>query len=358
MSLWKTPMASDYKEDMVILNYPFLRVWVLSMGILAVALPFIASDYHLHIVNLGYLATISAIALNIVTGYTGLISLGTGGFLCAGAFVVAILSKELHTPFWINILTAAITGGLLGFIAGLPALRLKGIYLLLSTLAIHFLIVYMCGQYQIRRGYIGGIPIGDPVLGFGFTLGNTLRWYFFLLLTLYAVTVFCLNLERSRIVRAWIALRDKDVVANILGVNIGYYKLLSFTFSSAMISVAGGLSAYYNHFVAYEEYTIWVSILYLAMIIIGGAASIAGSYFGAFTVVLLPFLLHWIIELLNLSMRVELYFSAVEQSVFGLIMILFLLFEPKGLIGIWRLRMRPYFELWPFRYRRAIATRR
>jgi branched-chain amino acid transport system permease protein len=172
------------------------------------------------------------------------------------------------------------------------------------------------------------------------------------------VTVFCLNLERSYIARAWVALRDKDVVANILGVNIGYYKLLSFTFSSALISVAGALSAYYNHFVAYEEFTIWVSIFYLAMIIIGGAASIAGSYFGAFTVVLLPFTLHWLIELLPLSMSVELYFSAIEQSIFGLIMILFLLFEPKGLMGIWRLRIRPYFELWPFRYRRAIATRR
>ncbi|MEW6669479.1 MAG: branched-chain amino acid ABC transporter permease [Thermodesulfobacteriota bacterium] len=358
MSLWKNPVASRYEEDMVILNYPLLRIWVHSMGILALALPFILSDYHLHIVNLGCLATISAIALNIVTGYTGLISLGTGGFLCAGAFVVAVLSKELQSPFWINILAAALTGGLLGFIAGLPALRLKGIYLLLGTLAIHFLIVYACGRYQILRGHIGGIPIQDPDLGFGFVLGNSIRWYFFIVLALCAVTLFCLNLERSHVVRAWIALRDKDVVANILGVNIGRYKLLSFTFSSAVISAAGGLSAYYNHFVAYEEFTLWVSIMYLAMIIIGGAASIAGSYFGAFTVVLLPFFLHWVIELLPLSMRAELSFSAIELSVFGLIMILFLLFEPKGLMGIWRLRMRPYFELWPFRYRRAIATRR
>lgn len=358
MSLWKTPIASTYKKDMVLLDYPLLRLWVGSMAGLALILPFFTSRYFVHIINLGYLATISALALNIVTGYTGLISLGTGGFLCSGAFISVVLTNALNTPFWVNLIAAAITGGILGFIAGLPALRLKGIYLLLSTLAIHFLIVYICGRYQIMKGHIGGIPFSDPQLGFGLVLNNTTKWYYFLMIILGLITVFCLNLERTHIWRAWIALKDKDVVASILGINIGYYKLLSFTFSSALIGMAGCLSAYYNHFVAYEEFTIWVSILYLAMIIIGGIASVAGSFFGAFTIILLPYFLHWFIGFFSLPMRVELYFSAIEQAVFGLIMILFLLLEPMGLVGIWRVTIRPYFELWPFRYRRGFATRR
>lgn len=343
---------------MVLFDYPLLRIWVGSVLTLAVVLPLFISSYVIHLINLGCLATISALALNIVTGYTGLISLGTGGFLCGGAFISVILTKELNTPFWINFIAATATGGILGFIAGLPALRLKGIYLLLSTIAIHFLIVYVCGRYQILRGYIGGIPLSDPSVGFGVIIDKTTKWYYFLILILTIMTTFCLNLERTHVWRAWIALKDKDVVANILGVNIGHYKLLSFTFSSALIGMAGCLGAYYNHFVAYEEFSIWVSVMYLAMIIIGGTGSVVGSYFGAFTVVFLPYFLHRVIESLYLPMRVEIYFSAIEQAIFGLIMILFLLLEPQGLVGLYRLKIRPYFELWPFRYRRAIATRR
>lgn len=358
MSLWKTPIASHYRNDMVLLTYPLLRIWVGMMIGLALILPFFTSSYFLHLLNLVILATLGALALNFVTGYTGLVSLGTGGFLCSGAFISIILVKEFNSPFWINIIAAAIGGGILGLIAGLPALRLKGIYLLLSTLAVHFLIVYFCGRYQILRGYIGGIPIPDPNLGWGILLNNAIKWYYFLLLILVVITIFCLNIERSYIGRAWIAIRDRDVVADILGINISYYKLLSFIFSSAVIGVAGCLGAYYTHFVAYEEFTIWISVLYLGMVIIGGMASIAGSYFGAFLVTFLPYFLHWVVGLFALPIRVELYFSSIEQSTFGLIMVLFLLIEPKGIIGIWRFKIRPYFELWPFRYRRAIAARR
>ncbi len=358
MSLWKTPIASHYKNDMLLLDYPFLRIWLGMMIGLALILPLFTSNYFIHLVNLGSLATLGALALNLVTGYTGLVSLGTGGFLCAGAFVTVILTKELNTPFWINIISAAITGGILGLIAGLPALRLKGVYLLLSTLAIHFIVVYFCGRYQVLKGYIGGIPLADPDIGWGILINTPLKWYYFLLTLLSFITIFCLNLERTHIGRAWIALRDRDIVANILGIHVGYYKLLSFTFSSALIGVAGSLGAYYTHFVAYEEYTIWKSVIYLAMIIVGGTASIAGSYFGAFTIIFLPYFLHWVVESLNLPIRVELYFSGIEQAVFGLLMILFLLIEPKGLMGIWKFKIRPYFELWPFRYRKAIATRR
>jgi len=358
MSLWKTTIASHYKEDMVLLDYPFLRLWLGTVIGLAVVLPLFTSNYFIHLVNLGALATLGALGLNLVTGYTGLVSLGTGGFLCAGAFIAVILTKELGTTLWINLIAASAIGGILGLIAGLPALRLKGVYLLLSTLAMHFIIVYFCGRYQILKGNIGGIPLADPDIGWGILINTTLKWYYFLMILLVVITIFCLNLERTHIGRAWIALRDRDVVANILGVHIGYYKLLSFTFSSALISIAGCLGAYYTHFVAYEEFNIWKSVTYLAMIIVGGVASIAGSYFGAFTILFIPYFLHWVVEMLHLPMRMELYFSGIEQAVFGFIMILFLLIEPKGMIGIWKLKVRPYFELWPFRYRRAISTRR
>jgi len=349
---------SSYKDDESLFSTPFLRFWMAVGLILACLFPFLASRYQIHLINLVWTACIGALGLNIVSGYAGLLSLGTGGFLCAGAFTAAVLSSAFKAPFWLSVIAGTMSGAFLGLIAGLPALRLKGIYLILSTLAVQFVTVYACSYYQIKEGFTGGIPLPRPNLGAGFLLDSPLKWYFFLGAVLGIVTIFCINLERTHWGRAWMAIRDRDVAAHILGVNLGYFKLWAFVFSSAVIGLAGVLSAYYKGFATYEEFTIWLSIYYVAMILIGGRGSIMGSFLGAFVVTLLPYLIRWVIEAFNLPMGLGLRFSAVEFAVFGLLLIIMVLLERQGLAGIWRLRIRPYFELWPFRYRRAIAARR
>lgn len=349
---------TSYVADMDLFSTPFLRACVLLGLGAAFAFPFFASSYIVHIVNLILLAFIGALALNFVTGYAGLLSLGAGGFLCAGAFTTAILVVEIKASFGLTIVLAAIVGAVLGLIAGLPALRLKGIYLILSTLAIQYIIVYAAGYYQSRiRHFPGGITLPDVSIG-PLVISSYTEWYFFIGVIAAIVTIFCINLERSRWVRAWIGIRERDIAAEALGVNVGLYKVLAFVFSSAIISVAGCLGAYYNHYATYEYYTIWLSVYYLAMIIIGGMASVVGSFLGAAIVTLLPYLIPWITGLFNPPARVELYVKHIEFAVFGAIMILILVLEPRGLIGIWKTHIRPYFELWPIKYRRTLAVRR
>jgi branched-chain amino acid transport system permease protein len=358
MSFWKTSISSNYKQDMALLNYPFLRYLAVGLLVLGLLVPLLTSSYFVHLTNLAILAILAALSLNLLTGYCGLVSLGTGGFLCAGGFITAIFTIQLTDVFWVSIVGAAVTGGVLGLICGLPALRLKGIYLLLSTLAIHFIIIYICGLYQISGGYTGGIRIENPNLGWGLLINTSVRWYYFLLVILLILTTFYLNLERTHIYRAWVAIRDKDIAASILGINVGLYKLIAFVVSSALISMTGSLTAYYSHFVAYEEFSIWTSVLYLAMLIVGGMGSVAGCYLGAFTVIFIPYALHWVVELLGFSGGSGIYLSSLEEMCFGLIIILFLVIEPRGLVGIFGMRIRPYFELWPFKYRRSVATKR
>jgi len=348
---------TSYIDDMALFPSRFLRLCFTAMIAILVAFPFVATPYTLHLINLVAIASIAALALNLLTGYTGLVSLGHGGFLCAGAFTTAALVTEFNSPFWLNLAASGLVGAILGFFAGLPALRLRGLYLILSTIAMHFIIVYAAGAYQVKGGYTGGLSLPDPSLGF-ITLNSTLKWYFFLMIVTGLITTFCINLVRSRIGRAWMAIRDRDIAAETLGVNIAYYKILAFVFSSGLTAVAGGLGAYYIHFAAYEQFTIWVGIMYIAMIIVGGMGSIMGSFLGAFVVTLLPYFVSWTFDLFRVPPRMETYLFAVQFGLFGLLIALFLLLEPEGLVGIWRKRIRSYFEIWPFKHVRAPATTR
>jgi len=294
--------------------------------------------------------------LNLLTGYTGLISLGHAAFLCAGAFTAAGLAVNFNTPFWLNVLAGGAAGAALGFLAGLPALRLRAVYLILSTVAIHFTVTLAASLYQSYGGYIAGIPMPTATLG-PLKLDSSFKWYYFLFVVAGMATVFAINLVRSRIGRAWMAIRDRDIAASALGVNLAYYKILAFTFTSGVTALAGALGAYYMSYAAAEEFTIWLGIAYIAMVIIGGMGSIVGSFLGAFFVTLLPYTLSGLFDWLGISGRLETYFFAVEFAVFGLFIALFLIIEPEGLIGIWR-RIRIYFELWPLKYLRAPTTTR
>src|SRR5262245_52912451 len=166
-----------------------------------------------------------------LTGFAGQISLGHAGLLAAGAFTVGILSKETGAGFWITIPAAAVTGGLLGFVFGLPSLRLRGLYLAVSTLALHFMVVYAAGEYETKRGFSTGIIV-DPPRVFGYDIYDPRVWYFVLLVLLALVLWLVSNLLRFRTGKAWGAIRANDTVAEALGINIARYKLLAFIVSS------------------------------------------------------------------------------------------------------------------------------
>ena len=345
---------TGYVQDLKLLQTPLER-WALAALLAVLAgLPFLASPFLLDLANQVFLASIGSLALMVLTGYAGQVSLGHAGLMAAGAFTVGILAKELGAPFWVTLPAAALVGSLLGLLFGLPSLRLRGLYLAVSTLALHFLVVYCGGEYEARRGYSTGIVIDPPSIG-GYALTSGRAWYFVLGLAAAGTLLLCLNLLRSGTGRAWAAIRANETVAEALGIGLAAHKLLAFVLSSLITAVAGALFAYYRGFVSVEAFSLFLSIQYVAMIIIGGMGSLLGALLGAIFVTLFPYGIEAVLGALPGAQRYAGVLFAVNYTAFGLVMILFLVLEPLGLVGIWR-RIETYFVLWPFKYR-ALAGR-
>ena len=347
---------TGYAQDLRLVETRTER-WTLSvLLVLLLAFPFLASPFLLDLANQVFLAGIGAIALMLLTGYAGQISLGHAGLLAAGAFTAGILFKELNAPFWATLPAAALVGALLGVVFGLPSLRLRGLYLAVSTLALHFLVVYLGGEYEAKRGFSTGILVDPPTLG-SWTITGGRTWYFILGLAVAATLIVCLNLLRSGTGRAWAAIRANETVAEALGIGVAAHKLLAFVISSALTALAGALFAYYRGFVSVEAFSLFLSIQYVAMIIIGGIGSVLGAILGAMFVTLFPYGIEAGLRALPGARRYAGMLFAVNYAAFGAVMILFLVLEPQGLVGIWR-RVQTYFLLWPFKHRPVAGPRR
>jgi branched-chain amino acid transport system permease protein len=330
-----------------------------SVTALIVALfvfPFLATPFALEIASQIFLATIGALALMLLTGFAGQVSLGHAGLIAAGAFTTGILAKEIQAPFWITLPVSAAVGILLGVVFGLPSLRLRGLYLAISTLALYFVVIYLGGEYETKRGFSTGIVVDPPRIG-AFEIASGRAWYFVLLVIAALVLLMSINLLRSRTGRAWRAIHARETVAEALGIGVARAKLSAFVISSAVTAFAGALFAYYRGFVSVEAFSLFLSIQYVAMIIIGGMGSLLGAVLGAIFVTLLPYLIEGALMGLPGADRYASLLFAFNYAAFGLVTILFLVFEPLGLVGIWR-RIQSFFLLWPFKQRAAAGGRR
>ena len=348
----------SYAETNRIFPEPYQRVVVTAALVALLAVPFFGSGYLLHLMNLTFLAVIGAVGLNLLTGYCGQVSLGHASFMAIGAFVTAILTNLYAAPFWLAVPASCIIGAAVGFVVGLPALRFRGIYLAITTLAMHYAIIFILTTYQAKFGSsaTAGISIPAPVIG-SWQIEGGRSWFYVLLLTGVATVLFGLNLSRSYVGRAWVAIRDRDIAAASVGINVTRFKLLAFVTSAALAALAGSLGAYFSGVVTVEAYTLELAILYLAMIIVGGMGSIAGSVLGAVFMTLLPFWIEHGFDMLPPNWRLGSTSYGLQEAAIGIVIILFLLFEPKGLIEIYR-RIALYFERWPFRYRELSPAER
>jgi branched-chain amino acid transport system permease protein len=349
-----TPRASGYfrtryDEDSALLGTRTRRASFTVLVAILAAYPFLAGPFLLDLANQVLLASVGAVALMLLTGYAGQISLGHAGLLAAGAFTAGILFKEFGAPIWVTLPAAGLVGALLGFVFGLPSLRLRGLYLAVSTLALHFIVIYAGGEYETRRGFSTGVVIDPPRLG-DWTLTDARGWYCVLLAASAATTLFALNLLRSKTGRAWRAIHGREAVAEALGIDVPRAKLAAFVVSSALTALAGCLFAYYRGFVSAEAFSLFLTIQYVAMVIIGGMGSVLGALLGSVFVVLFPYVIETLMGVLGLGERIASVIFAINYAAFGLVMILFLVFEPQGLVGIWR-RVQAWFLLWPFKQR-------
>lgn len=347
-------LRTSYQAELALLDRRSRRVAFAALVAALAAFPFLASAFQLDLANQVLLASIGAVAFMLLTGYAGQVSLGHAGLLAAGAFTTGILYKELDAPIWATLPASALVGAALGLVFGLPSLRLRGLYLAVSTLALHFIVIYAGMEYEARRSYSTGVVIDPPVIG-GWTLASPLAWYFVLLGFAAAAVLVALNLLRSRTGRAWRAIRGREAVAEALGIHVPAAKLLAFLVSSVMTAVAGCLFAYYRGFVSSEAFTLYVTIQYAAMIIIGGMGSILGAVLGTIFVTLFPYFIEYLVATLPVPQSWVDSIYAVNYAAFGLVMILFLVLEPQGLVGLWR-RAKQYFLLWPFKQRPLRAS--
>lgn len=345
----------SYADELAIYDTPFRRFWLVVGIAVVAAAPLVLSSYYTNLLNLVGLAIIGALGLNLVTGYAGQISLGHAAFLGTGAYVAGAITFHLAGPlasFWLVVPASMLVGGVLGLLVGVPALRLRGLYLALATLAFHFVVIHALSRYQeYLRGLGTSIDILVPPPDLGFATVRSYEEWFYLLLTINLLVIaFVTNLVRTRAGRAWLALRDNEVAAEVIGVDLVWYKLLAFIISSALAALSGCLFAYYLRAVNVENFSLALSIQYLAMIIVGGLASVMGAILGAAFVVLLPYAIDQLFDVIPVPERFIIFRNATTLGIFGLVMMFFLLVEPLGLVGIW-LRVRTFFELWPFKFK-------
>src|ERR1043165_4457425 len=345
---------TSYRADMALYPLPIAR-WTVAaiIALFAIVLPLSLGEYYLSIINLVLIAVVGALGLNILVGYTGQISVGHAAFMSVGAYTAANLAVHLHLPFWVTLPAGGLMAAFIGAIVGIPSLRIKGLYLAIATLAAQLIIEWVINHTPaISGGAQASIEVPRPTL-FGYQIKTQGQLYYFLLFFAALAILATLNLVRSRIGRAFVAIRDLDIAAEIIGINIFRYKLLSFAISSFYAGVCGVLYTYYFGIANYEAFQIGVSIDYLAMIIIGGLGSVLGTILGAIFVTMLPIVLRLAMEPLG-----GLFFNAGELSsviastrlvLFGCLIIFFLVVEPEGLNRLWR-NIRNYFRVWPFSY--------
>jgi len=347
-------LKTSYTADMALYPLPIAK-W--TVGILAVlffaVIPLSLHEYYLSIANLVWIAVIGALGLNILVGYTGQVSIGHGAFMSVGAYTAANLATRLDSPWPVNLLAGGLMAAAVGAVVGIPSLRIKGLYLAIATLAGQLIIEWTINHVTfISGGVQASIEVPRPRLG-TMVLSSQRDMYYFLLVFVVLAIVGVLNLMRSRVGRAFIAIRDQDIAAEIIGIDIFRYKLLAFAISSFYAGMTGVLYTYFLGIANYEQFQIGVSIDYLAMIIIGGLGSVLGSIFGAIFVTLLPIVIRLGMEAfggLFLPQQVVLnLIPNLRLMMFGALIVFFLIVEPDGLNRLWR-NIRSYFRIWPFAY--------
>jgi len=326
-----------------------------NMAILGVVLvcfaPLVLSGYWLSILIQIGIFGIAALGLNILVGFTGQISIGHAAFFLLGAYTSAYLNNHFPIPVFFAIPLAGLVTALVGLVFGVPAARLKGLYLVIATLAAQYILIDFFSRAEWFSG--GSVPaMANPFSLFGYVLQGDKQYFYVVLAYLLVSYILVTNLMRTRDGRALVAVRDHYLSAEIMGINLTKYRTLSFALAAFFAGIAGALYAHYQLVVSNEGFGIERSILFLAMIIIGGIGSISGTLMGTAFVVLLPETMEWLSSglkgsAIDRALELNNNLTFLREIAIGLIIILFLVFEPDGLAHRWR-QIKAYWKLYPF----------
>lgn len=342
---------TSYAADTTIFPTTTSRNFALLGIALACFAPMLLSNYLLSIaIQIGIFA-IAALGLNILVGFTGQISIGHAAFFLFGAFTSAYISNNAPIPVFFAIPLAGVITALVGLIFGVPAARLKGLYLVIATLAAQYILLDFFSRAEWFSG--GSVPASaNPFSIFGYTLRGDKQYFYVVLAYMVICYLLVTNLMRTRDGRALVAIRDHYLSAEIMGINLTKYRTLSFGLAAFFAGIAGALYAHYQLIVSQEGFGIERSVLFLAMVIIGGTGSVMGTLMGTAFVVLLPESMEWLSAWLkggtiDKALHLNNNITFLREIAIGLIIIGFLMFEPDGLAHRWR-QIKAYWKLYPF----------
>ncbi|MDI6762366.1 MAG: branched-chain amino acid ABC transporter permease [Thermodesulfobacteriota bacterium] len=348
----------NYYEDIELFKSNTILVWSILFLIFLAILPWLVMKYHLlglsvYIVNLITVHAIVAVGLNILVGFTGQISMGHAGFFAIGAFTTVIFVLNVGLPFYLALPLGGFISSIFGFLLGLPALRLKGPYLAIATLGFGMAVTTTIKHLEFFGGRMG---LQAPKLYLFGTPMKDIHFYYMIMIIAVIMVIGAVKLIKTRVGRAFIAIRDSDIAAEAMGVNLTYYKTLAFAVSAFYTGVAGGLYAFILGFINPESFHLIMSITFLAMVVVGGLGSIMGSIAGATLMTYLDIKLQAIQDISLIGPALVTFsqkymsvagISNIAVIVYGLIMILIVLFEPLGIFGFW-IRTKRYWKTWPF----------
>lgn len=362
MSTANPAMVRSYGDDLKLFRTRASKIAYVGLFVVAALLPFRMSDFQASVAAYAGIAAIGAIGLNLLTGFTGQVSLGHAAFLGTGAYTAAYVGGELDLPMLVWLPAGAVAGALLGALVGPFALRLRGNYLAIVTLGLVFVAQYVFENWRSVTGGPNGTSVTAPVeIGpidfsdlsvLGRQLGRDQSYFYLIWLLVAVVALLAKNIVRTRPGRAMQAVRDRDQAAEAIGVQLARYKVLAFVLSSTLAGLAGALYGSYQRFVNPAEFTLFVSIAYIAMIVVGGVGMVFGSVLGAVFITAVPRVIEEVSALPAVASLLDtlgITVFSLNQAVFGLLIVLFLVLEPRGLAAIW-LRIRMYFTSWPFSY--------
>lgn len=361
-----------YDQDLAMFRDSVQRNWYVALFLGLLVLPIFVPAYLVDI-SLVFIYGLCGLSLMVLAGYTGLVSLGHAAFLGIGAYAHVYFVQDLGLPWVVAAALAVVMTAAAGVLVGLPALRMTGVYLTIATLAFALIIQEVFTRWDRVTGGLKGKAVDKPVI-FGVSFARDIAFYFLCLALLMFGLWLTANLLRAPTGRAWVAIRDSEIAAQSMGVNLAVYKTMAFAYSAALMGLGGALFAHKVGFLAPDIFSVLLSIQFLLMVVVGGLGSLHGAVFGAVFVALLPVLISeardsvpaWISRVVAvvskdagnatfLSVDRFVKQPGLEPGIFGLILVLFIMFEPLGIYGRW-MKVKLYFSLFPL-YKHATFKR-
>ncbi len=341
--------AKTYVQDQAIIRTRSQLCWFLAFMIFLFVLPFFGGGRAIGIMNLIGIMVITSVGLQINTGYAGQVNLGQSAFMGVGAYSTAGLAVHFHLPFWLCIPLGGVAAAIFGSIFGLAAVRIKGFYMALTSIAAQVMFVFIMLKLPVSWfGQSSGLGLQPAAFG-GFLFNTDFRIYYLILITDLIIIYGAWSLSRSRTGRAFVAIRDNENAAELIGINVVYYKALAFFIGAFCAGVAGGLWAYYVRYVLADQFTLWLSIWFVGMLIVGGLGSILGALVGTVVIRLLQEFVTYLgpqLAVILPHIGRDIVFAAMNVLLGGVIT-LFVIFEPKGLVYRWNI-IKESYRIWPF----------